>query len=326
MTLYPLIGNHTAGTLIERMLQQQCVPNTLLFAGPEGVGKGLFALNLVVGLMGQDHAKKIERGSHPDLHMYHPEGKSGLHPISVIRQLIEEMHLPPFEAPCKAFIIHDAERMLPSASNALLKTFEEPSSDSYIILLSSEPEALLPTIVSRCRKLSFFSIEEDLMAQYIEQKWNKVPEEARRIAFLSQGSAGKACALVKNGSDPKKELLLKLLSDHKNYPVLLSTLAKLEELLDPPQDAPEGEIQADWMKQVDAVFEEIFYWYRDLHLLSKNCDPKHLFYREYLSELEKHRENIPSLETVFDLIAESRLAVQRNIKLRTSLEHLFLSL
>lgn len=321
-----LIGNHTAHILIERMLASRQVPNTLLFAGPEAVGKGLFALKLAAGLMGPGHAKKMEHGSHPDVHVYHPEGKSGLHPISAMRQLIEEMQLPPFEAPCKIFILHDAERMLPSASNALLKTFEEPSLDSYIILLSSECEAMLPTIVSRCRKISFFPVAEEQIAEYVEQKWGKAPEEARRIAFLSHGSIGKAHALVEQENTVQKsELILELLSNRKNVPLLLSGLSKLEEFLE-PKDAQDGEMDADRMKQIDAVFEELLYWYRDLYLLSKNGDRKHLFYREHLSRLENFQNEAVSLEKVFELIAEARLAVQRNIKLRVALEHFFLQL
>jgi len=270
--------------------------------------------------MGPSHSNKSAHGSHLDVHIYYPEGKSGLHPISAMRQLIEEMQLPPFEAPCKIFILHDAERMLPSASNALLKTFEEPTLDSYIILLSSECEAMLPTIVSRCRKISFFSVAEDEIAKYIEQKYSKSPDEARRIAFLSHGSIGKAHALIEQEeTSHKSELIMELLSNSKNIPALLSSLAKLEECL--PQDE-----DSDGIKQIDAVFEELLYWYRDLYLVSNNCDRKYLFYREHLSTLETAQREVIPLEKAFMLIAEARLAVQRNIKPRIALEHFFLQL
>ncbi len=86
----------------------------------------------------------------PDLRHLYPEGKSRRHPIEAIRTLIEEANLLPFESERKVFIIHEAERMLPSSSNALLKTLEEPPSFVTIILISAQPEALLPTVASRC--------------------------------------------------------------------------------------------------------------------------------------------------------------------------------
>jgi DNA polymerase III delta prime subunit len=69
--------------------------------------------------------------------------------------MIAEVSLPPFESPIKIFIFHDAEKMLPSSANALLKTLEEPPSDTYILLLTTNPGAIIPTIISRCRLIPF---------------------------------------------------------------------------------------------------------------------------------------------------------------------------
>jgi DNA polymerase III delta prime subunit len=85
-----------------------------------------------------------------DIHTLEPP-----HTILSVRQMIEEVGLPPFESPCKIFIIHSAEEMLPAAANALLKTLEEPPLDTYIVLLTADPDRLLPTVVSRCRPISF---------------------------------------------------------------------------------------------------------------------------------------------------------------------------
>lgn len=151
-----LTGNPAAKEILTRLVEKNTLPSVLLFHGPSGVGKALFAKAIAEKLMGK--TKK----DHPDIHILHPEGKSNHHPIQAIRQLIDDVGMPPFEAPCKVFIIHDAEKMLPSSSNALLKTLEEPPSDTYIFLISSEPDQLLPTIVSRCRKIPFFSIPKTL--------------------------------------------------------------------------------------------------------------------------------------------------------------------
>jgi len=125
------------------------IPNSLLLTGASRSQ----AIELAKQLLGPSH--KIDSGNHPDLHYYTPEGKSGLHPIVNIHQMIAEMALPPFEAKRKVFILEDAEKMLPSASNALLKTLEEPNEDTHFLLLSNHSDRLLPTIVSRLFPLQF---------------------------------------------------------------------------------------------------------------------------------------------------------------------------
>ena len=178
-----------------------------MFAGPDGVGKSLFALALAKKLLGSE--------SHPDLHIYRAEGKIGMHTIASMRQLSEEVYMAPFKGPWKVFIIHDAERMLPYSSNALLKTFEEPAADSLIILLSGSPAALLPTIVSRCRTIHFQALKEEEMVPLLQSRWKLAKEEAQRIAGLSQGSMGQAVRLLEQGGEALRSMTLNVLAGGK---------------------------------------------------------------------------------------------------------------
>ncbi len=84
-----------------------------------------------------------------------------------MRQLSEEIYLPPYEANWKVFIIHDADRMLSYSANALLKTFEEPPPRTLIILLSRSQASLLPTIVSRCYTLHFQNLPSSLIQNFL---------------------------------------------------------------------------------------------------------------------------------------------------------------
>lgn len=230
-----LIGNPTAKGILERLIENKTIPSVLLFHGLSGVGKGLFARAIAEKLMGR--TKK----DHPDIHIFYPEGKSNQHPINAMRQLIEEVGMPPFEAPCKVFIIHDAEKMLPSSSNALLKTLEEPPADTYIFLISSDPNKLIPTIVSRCQKIAFFPVPEDEIAVFLNNP------DAKRLAYLSQGSVAKA---LKTHTHNVADLFA-----CKSYTELLQALSKLEE----SSEDDEGER----LTFADEVFEELLYWVRE---------------------------------------------------------------
>jgi len=138
-------------TVLQKMLETGSLPHPLLLIHAELSD----AIDLSKKLMGPNHHAKIDSGNHPDLHLYRPEEKSDLYLMANIQKLIQEMALPPFEAPLKVFILEEAEKMLPSASNALLKTLEEPSEDSFVILLSHRRERLLPTILSRLHPIDF---------------------------------------------------------------------------------------------------------------------------------------------------------------------------
>lgn len=136
---------------LTQILKSGQVPHALLFAGPKGGGKKKAAFTFATTLL----STKKNPEKHPDIHHYYPEGKTGMHPVSAIRRLSQDAALAPFEGKWKIFIVHEAEKMLPTSSNALLKTLEEPSANTLIILISNHPDRLLPTVLSRCQTIEF---------------------------------------------------------------------------------------------------------------------------------------------------------------------------
>jgi len=142
---------------LEKLIEKKKIPHLLLFAGAqqkEDVALK-FAADLICAESGEKHRHKIEKNIHPDVHIFHPEGKIGMHTIDKMRLLSKEVRFHPFEAKHKVFILHDAERMLPTSANALLKTFEEPSPYTVILLLTTRADKLLATILSRCQRVNF---------------------------------------------------------------------------------------------------------------------------------------------------------------------------
>ncbi|MCH9626489.1 MAG: hypothetical protein S4CHLAM2_01110 [Chlamydiales bacterium] len=133
--------------LLSQMIASGQVPHALFFTGPKGAQLDEAVKQFAVDLVG--------KYPHPDVHDYFPEGKSDLHPIANLRKLTEDVGFVPYEAQKKLYIVHEAEKMLPTSSNALLKTFEEPTAKTVIVLLSHHPEKMLSTILSRCRVVNF---------------------------------------------------------------------------------------------------------------------------------------------------------------------------
>lgn len=358
-----ILGNDKVKDYLVRMVSKQAIANSLLFAGPEGVGKSLFArgfanLLLSTSSPGHDHAQKIELGNHLNVREYYPEGKIGMHSIDSMRALIEEINTPPHESPWKIFIIHNADRMLTYSANALLKTFEEPPPKSIIILLSSAPESLLPTVLSRCRTIWFHLIPNDIVASFVENKWSKTPQEAQEIALRAMGSIGHASLLAGQESDALRALVLNLLITGKkvSYPQLLDDIEKISQMVTKQKMQLEEEVRASLAltyckemskiqqevvnKEVDGalaihlssqahtIFEIILGWYRDLHLLKVGANKNYLMHPDYYehSYNAMQQGEILPLETLQKIIATQTLALERSTSLEICLESLFLSL
>ncbi len=216
-----LVGNQRAKDILRRMLTHHRVPGALLFAGDEGLGKKLFALELAraincrerVGVEGcgvcpacvrignfqlppaddNDANKQIHWSEHRDVGMIRPAGR--FIPVDLIRQLERETNFRPYEGAARIFIIDSADRLQESAANALLKTLEEPSASSHLILITSRPASLLPTIRSRCQAIRFAPLAAAEVEKFLVEGRHRSGEEARLAAHLSGGRPGSALDL-----------------------------------------------------------------------------------------------------------------------------------
>lgn len=345
-----LIGNSLIKERLLRLAKKQTLPNSILFSGPEGVGKCLFAKALAIDVLGHEH--------HPDLHQYYPEGKMGLHSINSMRKFSEEVYIAPYSAQRKIFIIHEADRMWPYGANALLKTFEEPALDAIIILITSAPEMLLPTILSRCFTFRFQTIPEEDIVSLLQTQWHQSPEAAQRLASHSRGSLGKAVMLLQGGGNAIRDMILQLLRKGKisDYCFLCRELeqitSKLEELKKQVEASCREElllvpaenltaVQLDNLeKEIDGVasmkikqdmrtlFEVIGDWYRDMELIRVHADRRYLIHKDYEEDLEQafQRGELLPLVEVQNILSKSMLSLERNTGIDLCLENLFLQL
>ncbi len=346
-----IIGNDQVKHYLANMVKKDAIGNSLLFAGIEGIGKSLFAENLAKLILKTDSLK-----NHPDFYVYRPEGKLGLHSIDSMRQMCEKVYLAPYSSTRKVFIIHNAEKMLPSSANSLLKTFEEPSLDTVIILLSSNPNALLPTILSRCRVIRFHHIAEIDIVSYLIKNLNKNETEASFIAAEAQGSIGKAVRIAGNESDQIRKQLIELMKSQKStfYSDIVKLARSIADLVEEVKKQEETAVKVlltkdfqaeltasqtqNLNKEIDgavalrqsdfalSIFDLILSWTRDLHLLKNKGDVKLLINRDCLEDLGESLKNKPllSIESVQKMIAEAKLLLDRSTSLHIVLENLFL--
>lgn len=349
-----IFGNDHIKDYLTNTVNKQAIGNSLLFAGPDGIGKSLFAESFAKLILRTDR----EASRHPDIYVYRPEGKLGMHSIDSMRHFSEKVYLAPFESKWKVFIIHDAERMLPSSSNALLKTFEEPAKDSIIILLSSAPSMLLPTVLSRCRTLRFHAVQEDLVARFLIERNGMDEPEATKLAALAQGSIGRALRMAEEPNDTIRKRVIEFLARGRfnTYAELIEAAKQLSTQVEESKKLEEGGIRSQLLKglpteltaaqqqaldkEIDgavalkqtelsqSLFEIILSWYRDMQLLSSEADHRLLMNRESIHELKQAiaQSRILPIEAVQKALSEAKVLIERSTAIQIVLENLFLKL
>lgn len=296
-----ILGNESLKAYLQKAILENKLPQTLLLTGPEGVGKSLFARALAAFLLGSERS--------PDLHILEPEGKSGLYAIDTLRDMIDKEHAAPFEAPGKVFILADADRMQPASANALLKTLEEPTADTTFILLSSNPQEILPTILSRCVLLAFQPLSEEMIGTLLAAKGYPI-----RLAKLAHGSIGRAFELAEQPElEEQRKILFSLLAQKPSYPELSLQLDRLETLVEEGKE--ENPVRIN--RRVELLFAYILMWHRDQHLRQMGIRPELLLFPEESSGSPR------PLKEVEKALEKARLSFSRNIKLSTCLKSLF---
>ncbi len=326
---HTLIGNEQVKLFLNQMIGSGQVANSLLFAGPSGIGKSLFAKALAQVLLGQEISSDIAALAawhHADLHVYRPEGKIGMHSIDTLRQFHDDVYLAPFEAKRKIFILHEAERMLPYSANALLKTFEEPPLDTVIILLSSAPEHLLTTVLSRCRKVYFRPLPTPLITRQSDDPHTTqilqvlAKGKFKTYAELKQFAQETAATIEKRKEDLDGVMREELLRGSRDTMTAVQKEGIEKEI--------DGAVAMRSRQEVDHIFDLILSWYRDLHVVRFNVPISLMTDRRYAEDLDQvvQRGELQGLEEVQKTISESRLAIDRFMPLNSCLEGLFLKL
>lgn len=337
-----LVGNDQVKAIIRRLMAGGRVPNSLLFAGDEGVGKRQFAIEIARSFVctepndatacrvcsacrrvdkfvippsekGDDY-DRVFFSDHPDVGTVVPFKRNVR--IGSIRALEREANYNPFEAKARFFIVDAAEKMADPAANALLKTLEEPPPTTHIFLITSRPDSLLPTIRSRCQMLRFAPVEIDKVERYLIDERAFTHDEARIAAKLSRGSIGRAVSINVEKFRARRERMLTVLKSSIGNIDRTELLRTSEEL----QDAKNKETFEENLEILETLIHDIW-------ILKMSGDAGKLVNTDQLDEITNLAEKAPEeLAGWLEMTEKLRQELAVNINRKVATDALFMSM
>jgi len=340
-------GQSSAVEYLRQSLKKGRIVHAYLFAGPEGVGKGLSARIVAQALNCRRRdgepcgecpsCRAMARATHPDVHAVVPQGISRSILIEQILEVNRLAWLAPQMDGWKAIIIDGAERMNGPAANAFLKTLEEPPPRTIFLLLSSRPDLLLTTVQSRCQTVRFQPWPFELMEPFLKTRAGIGKEEAWALHCATGGRPGAALRMAEEKFAHTRSLVLRALS--------AGCLASAKELMDevkswlddleekhrrraaaiekerPPGLDPEGikdeeekedaYLAAEKRADFERLLAIVSSWFRDLRILRANGDRRLVVNQDFLPALESRAREAPprALTDALAQVERSRQAV-----------------
>jgi len=324
--MWQVIGQDRLLSLLKQNLKERNIAHAYLLTGPRHIGKGTLAVNIAQAVncdaseppCGQCHSCfRIAQEKHADVIFTHLNSSVEIS-IDTIRELQHLANLPPYEGKYKVFIINDAEYLSIEAANCLLKILEEPPPTVIWLLLASEENRLLPTVISRCQRLEFKLLPMKQIKGILVDQYDIAPNKANLLARLSHGCLGWAISAVKDDN------LLPQRTQNINKFVSLLT-ANLEQRFGYAQ---EWAIQFNRQRRsMIETIEDWINWWRDLMLIRGSCE-EFITNLDYKASLEQQASNL-TMREINGFIADLCLLkeqLSKNINVRLLLEWVMLSM
>jgi DNA polymerase-3 subunit delta' len=338
MSLASVEGQPHAVEPLRAALRLKAVHHALLFQGPEGVGKELAAVGLAQALTCPEYpwegcgrcssCSRVAKRNHPDVQWVMPEeelvarglaGRSDFSHvpsreirIEQVRRLQERLSYRALEAAHKVVLLVTAHAMNVPAQNALLKTLEEPPRDTVLVLVSASPERLLPTIRSRCAKITFGPLSAELISKRVAELRKVDATVAGELAAMSGGSLARALALDVGVLAARRRVIETFESleadDARGWLALAETLAE-------DRETAEG------------ALETLQVWVRDVAVVQAGGAALLNADLSSLAERSARRASGAVLQRWSELMGEARVAIsQRNGSPRLQLERMLIEM
>ena len=324
-----VLGQNHITQHFENAIKKEKISHAYIINGEAESGKMELALQFAKALQCEDNntvgktptgvacgkcksCHQTDTGNQPDIRIVTYE-KSGIGVDEIREQINNDIVIKPYSSKHKIYIVPDCEKMTEAAQNALLKTIEEPPEYGIIILLTTNADKFLQTILSRCVVLNIRSVKESTIKNYLMSEFGIGSYDASVAAAFAEGNPGKAVKLATSEEfkELKNSLVQTLIAmEHGGINVITQAVKTAGEL----------------KKNIDEFFDLMYVWYRDM-LVYKACkdSEKLIFQDDYMAIVNQSEKlSFRDINIILEEIDNAEKRIGSNVNFDATLEVLFL--
>ncbi len=320
-----IVGHKQIIEHLQSAIRTGKISHAYILNGENNAGKRMLAESFAMALqceadkeeacMECRSCRQAKEHNQPDI-IYVSHEKPNIISVDDIRhQLNNDIVIKPYSSKYKVYIIDEAEKMNVQAQNALLKTIEEPPTYAVILLLTTNADSFLPTILSRCITLNLKTVKEELIKEHL-MKIHRVPDyQAEVCASFAQGNVGKAIQLA--SSDEFNELKSNV----------IGIVKKIEDM-DIYELNGTIKIISEYKNKMDDLFDLLTLWYRDVLYFKSTENVNHLIFKDEVYDIKKQaaKKSYSGIETILNSIEQTKRRLNANVNFDLSIELLLLTI
>ena len=322
---HDILGHEQIIAHLQNAIEEDKVSHAYIFNGPEASGKMMLAEAFAMALQCEGEGKRPclecrscrQAADHnqPDIIYVSHEKPNTIGVDDIRTQINNDIDIKPYSSRYKVYIVDEAQKMNQQAQNALLKTIEEPPAYAIILLLTTNADSFLQTILSRCITLNLKAVKEDKIKEYL-MKHYQIPEyQADICAAFSQGNVGKA---------------IQLASSEEFGELKASVLQLMKRLEDIDLYEMTGAVKqiAEYKLSVNDYFDLMMIWFRDVLYLKATNDVDGLIFKDEVYDIKKQaaKRSYQGIETILEALEKAKIRLNANVNFDLVIELLLLTI
>lgn len=322
---HDILGHGQIIAHLQNAIEEDKVSHAYIFNGPEASGKMMLAEAFAMALQCEGEGKRPclecrscrQAADHnqPDIIYVSHEKPNTIGVDDIRTQINNDIDIKPYSSRYKVYIVDEAQKMNQQAQNALLKTIEEPPAYAIILLLTTNADSFLQTILSRCITLNLKAVKEDKIKEYLMKHYQIPDYQADICAAFSQGNVGKA---------------IQLASSEEFGELKASVLQLMKRLEDIDLYEMTGAVKqiAEYKLSVNDYFDLMMIWFRDVLYLKATNDVDGLIFKDEVYDIKKQaaKRSYQGIETILEALEKAKIRLNANVNFDLVIELLLLTI
>ena len=325
-----IVGQEQLKEHLQNAIRLNKVSHAYIINGERSSGKEFIAKTFAMALQcenlqtdGQDmepcqechSCKQALSGNHPDIIFITHEKPNTISVDDIRSQINGDVAIKPYSSPRKIYLMNEGDKMTVQAQNALLKTLEEPPEYAVILILTTNANSLLPTILSRCVVLNMKPVRDEQIKRFLMESMEVPSYKADICTAFARGNVGKARMLAKSEEfDKVKDEAITLLKYIGEMEIneIVAAIKKINE----------------YKFDVNDYLDILSIWYRDVLMFKATHDANNLIFREEIQYIRKvaDKSTYEGIEEIIDALEKSKQRLTANVNFDLTMELLLLTI